>query len=85
MWLKKKVKKTVSTSRFCAKNICKISNYCFVVRIFHTQAVHKHYTLKHVPAHAENINQAFILVQFNIILWDMLLKFMYFRVQELFC
>lgn len=80
MWLKKKVQKTVSTLRLCAKNIRKISNYCFIVRIFHTQAVHKHYTLNHVPTHAENINQAFILVQFNIILRDMLLKFTYFRV-----
>jgi len=44
MWLKNKVQKTVSTLRFCAKNISKISSYCFIVRIFHTQAVHKHYT-----------------------------------------
>lgn len=85
MGLKKKSSKNVSTSRFCAKNICKISTYCFIVSTFHTQAAHKNCTLKHVPTHAENINQAFILVQFNIILQDMLLKLMYFRVQELFC
>lgn len=69
MWLKKNfVQKIVSTSRFCAKMVSATSD--LRDSMLYTQAVQKHYTVKHLLTHVENINQAFILLWIIIILGD---------------